>query len=77
MVGGKQFSFPSVGSDKVVLQSSSQLGLEKHVKLCFCLWELVFIDVAVSYLGRVGQSPPEERWFGYFNGGCDVSGSGR
>lgn len=65
-VEAKQFPFLSFEPDKVVLASSSQLGLRKHLKLCFCLWELVFIDVAVSYLGRAGQSHPEERWLGIF-----------
>lgn len=59
-------SFPSCqsGGDNVVPESSSLLGLSKHLKLCYCLWELMFIDAAACYLGRTGQSHPEVLWFG-------------
>lgn len=66
MLEVKQFSFLSAECDKVEPESSSQLGLRKHLNLCFCLWESVFIDVAVCYLGRAGQSHPEERRLAVF-----------
>lgn len=48
------FSFLSVDSDKVVLVLKETSGL------CFCLWLLLFIEVAACYQGRVVWGPPEE-----------------
>ncbi len=75
MVEAEQFSFLSVGSDKVVQESSSQLGLRKHLKLCFVSrgWCLL-MSLSVILAERV-KVAPRSRGMVYFSSGGDVFGT--